>query len=138
MISNVVQNAMIGDDNSVLGAAAGAVMLVLLSGGLNSITARSKQARALLEGVPTLLIRDGVIDERRMKQQSVSRNDLFSAIRKKGLTRLADVSFAVLELDGTICVIKADEDQRPHDCLPPEAVGRESKEEEAEADSRGA
>jgi uncharacterized membrane protein YcaP (DUF421 family) len=129
LISNVVQNAMIGDDNSVLGAAAGAVTLVWLSGRLNAITARSKKARTLLEGVPVLLIRNGVIDDQRMKQESISRNDLLMAIRKQGLTRLADVSFAILELDGTISVIKADNDRRPHDCLPPEAVGSESNEE---------
>jgi uncharacterized membrane protein YcaP (DUF421 family) len=130
MISNVVQNAMIGEDNSVLGAAAGALMLILMSGWLNRVTSRSKRARELLEGSPALLIRNGQINENVMQKESVSRNDLFSAIRKQGLTRLTDVSFAILELDGSISVIKADEDRRPHDCLPPEAVGRESKEEE--------
>jgi uncharacterized membrane protein YcaP (DUF421 family) len=130
LISNVVQNAMIGDDNSVLGAAAGAFMLVLLSGALNRITSKSKKARETLEGSPALLIHNGQINDQVMKMEAISRNDLFSAIRKQGLTRLADVSFAILELDGTISVIKADEDRRPHDCLPPEVVGSESKEEE--------
>lgn len=44
LISNVVQNAIIGNDNSVLGALAGAVTLVVLAGALNRITARSKKA----------------------------------------------------------------------------------------------
>src|SRR3712207_7690657 len=55
--SNVVQNAIIGEDNSVLGAAAGAVTLVVLSGWLDWITARSKKARVLLEGSPVFLVR---------------------------------------------------------------------------------
>jgi uncharacterized membrane protein YcaP (DUF421 family) len=45
------------------------------------------------------------------------------------LTRLADVSFAILELDGSISVIRADDDSRAHDCLPMEVVGSESVEE---------
>jgi len=129
LISNVVQNAMIGEDNSVLGATAGAITPVLLSGWLNRVTARSKKARVLLEGRPMLLVCNGVLDERKMQRESVSRSDLFSAIRKQGLTRLADVSFAILELDGSISVIKQDDDNRPHDCLPTEVVGRESDEE---------
>jgi uncharacterized membrane protein YcaP (DUF421 family) len=64
-----------------------------------------------------------------MHRQGVSRNDLFSSIRKQGIARLADVNFAILELDGTISVIRKDNDQRPHDCLPPNIVGMESVEE---------
>lgn len=129
LISNVVQNAMIGEDNSVLGATAGAITLVLLSGWLNRVTSRSKRVRVLLEGRPVLVVRDGVLDETAMRREAVSRNDLLSAIRKQGLTRLADVSFAIVELDGSISVIRADDDNRPHDCLPMEVVGGESVEE---------
>src|SRR3712207_1180363 len=97
--SNVVQNAIIGNDNSVLGAAAGAVTLVVLSGWLDWITARNKKAQVLLEGSPVLLVRDGQMDEGMLRKHSMSRNDLCTAIRKGGVTRLADVRFAVLELD---------------------------------------
>jgi uncharacterized membrane protein YcaP (DUF421 family) len=128
LISNVVQNAMIGSDNSVLGAFAGAIVLVLLSGLLNRLTANNKRRRLLLEGNPSLLIRDGALDEAAMRRQAISRNDLFMAIRKLGLSRLAQVGFAILELDGSISVIPSDSDRRPHDCLPPEAVGAESRE----------
>ena len=132
LISNVVQNAIIGEDNSVLGALGGAVMLLGLSALLNRITAGSKQARFLLEGKPVLLVRDGAVNEAHMKQQAVSRNDLFSAIRKQGIPRLDDVAYAILELDGSISVIKQDDDKRPNDCLPPEIVGEESKEDNAD------
>lgn len=128
LISNVVQNAMIGDDSSILGATLGALTLVVLCSGLNYVTARSHRIRLLLEGQPVLLIENGSIDEVQLRQQNVSRNDLLAAIRKQGLIRLADVGFAVLELDGTISVIKADGDRRPHDCLPIEIAGGESAE----------
>jgi uncharacterized membrane protein YcaP (DUF421 family) len=77
-------------------------------------------------------VRNGVLDPTAMQREAVSRNDLLSAIRKRGLTRLADVSFAILELDGSISVIKAADDKRPHDCLPTEVVGSESVEEKQE------
>ena len=128
LISNVVQNAMIGDDNSVLGATLGAIVLVLLSAGFNRITNRSRRTREFLEGKPVLLVKDGTIHETKMRRNNLSRNDLLSAIRKQGLARLCDVAYAVLELDGTISVIKTDDDERPHDCLPIEIVGDESVE----------
>ena len=126
MISNVVQNAMIGEDNSVLGASAGAVVLVLLSSLLNRITARSRKARKIFEGQPALLVEYGKMDELMMRQQNISRNDLLSAIRKQGIVRMCEVAFALLELDGSISVIKTDDDPRPHDCLPVEIAGNES------------
>jgi uncharacterized membrane protein YcaP (DUF421 family) len=126
LLSNVVQNAMIGEDNSILGGAVGALTLLLLSAVLNYFTAHSREARIVMEGKPIPLVRNGVIDEDTMGARSVSRNDLLSAIRHQGISRLADVGFAILELDGTISVIKKDDDQRPHDCLPPEVVGAES------------
>lgn len=129
LISNVVQNAMIGEDNSVLGGVSGAVVLVVLSTWLNRATAHSKRTRVLLEGKPALLLRDGVILEEVMKKKSISHNDLLSAIRKQGIARLKDVGFAILELDGTISVIKKeDESSGKLDCLPEEVVGGDSAE----------
>lgn len=134
LISNVVQNAMIGNDNSVLGAGAGAVTLILLSAGLNRVTARNRRMRRLLEGQPMLLVQYGDIDEVAMKRHNISRNDLLAAIRKQSLARLSDVAFAVLELDGSISIIRMDDDHRPHDCLPFEIAGDES----ADHDDSGA
>lgn len=129
LISNVVQNAMIGDDNSVLGAGAGAVMLVILSSALNKATARSKKVRVILEGKPVLLLKDGSIEESMMKKQAISHNDLLSAIRKQGIARLEDVGYAILELDGTISILKADDVKHgPLNCLPEEVVGEDSAE----------
>ncbi|WP_019575431.1 DUF421 domain-containing protein [Curvibacter lanceolatus] len=126
MISNVVQNAMIGNDNSVLGAAAGAAILVILSSLLNRATSRNVKVRAVLEGSPVLLVQEGKVENEMMRKFDVSDNDLLAAIRKQGIIRLCDVAFAILELDGSISVIKTDDDVRPHDCLPFEVAGKES------------
>ena len=128
LISNVVQNAIIGNDNSVLGAVAGAITLVVLAGSLNHITARSRKARIILEGKPVLLVSKGGIDDTEMKRQAVSRNDLLSAIRKAGIAHLSDVGYAILELDGSISIIKVDDVKESPDCLPIEIAGNESVE----------
>jgi uncharacterized membrane protein YcaP (DUF421 family) len=137
LISNVVQNAIIGDDNSVLGAVAGAVMLIVLSAFLNRITSNNHKMRVLLEGNPVLLVHDGVVLENAMRGQAVTRYDLFSNIRKAGLIHLADVGFAVLELDGTISIIRREDKKYPPNCLPPEimeAIGEDPRTSEAHED----
>lgn len=128
LIANVVQNAMVGSNSTVAGGIAGALTLCALSAALGRLSARSHSAQRLLEGQPELLVKGGVIQHEQMRRQVVSRNDLLSAIRKQGLARLADVDYAILELDGSISVVRADERQRPHDCLPKEIVGDESAE----------
>jgi len=122
LISNVVQNAIIGDDNSVLGAIAGALTLVAITAILNRIAATSHKARVLMEGNPVLLVHEGRVLEDAMKAQAVTRYDLFSNIRKAGIARLSDVGLAMLELDGTISIIHRDHATGPHDCLPPEIL----------------
>ncbi len=140
LISNVVQNAMIGEDNSVLGACAGAVMLVVLSGFLNRITANSHKARVILEGNPVLLVHNGKVVEDSMRKEAVTRYDLFSNIRKAGLVHLSDVAFALLELDGSISIIRSQDAKSPANCLPPEilaALGQDPRVSEAHESASG-
>jgi uncharacterized membrane protein YcaP (DUF421 family) len=138
LISNVVQNAIIGDDSSILGAIAGALTLVVLSGFLNRITANNHKARVLLEGNPVLLVRDGQVIEEAMMREAVTRYDLFSSIRKQGIAYLADVGFALLELDGSISIIRTQDVRDTPDCLPPEilaAIGEDPCRSEAHEDA---
>jgi uncharacterized membrane protein YcaP (DUF421 family) len=126
LISNVVQNAIIGEDNSVLGAIAGAITLLVITTVFNRVI-ESRKARVLLEGDPVLLVHNGKMHEDAMKAQDVNRYDLFSNIRKAGIACLADVGLAVLELDGTISIIRRDDAKDPHDCLPPRILAHMGK-----------
>ena len=137
LISNVVQNAIIGDDNSVLGAVAGAVTLVALSALFNRVTANNHKMRVVLEGNPVLLVHNGVVIDDAMRREAVTRYDLFSNIRKAGLVHLDDVGYAVLELDGTISIIRSEDKKHPLNCLPPEillAIGEDPGQSEAHED----
>lgn len=119
LISNVVQNAMIGDDLSIGGAFAGVAVLLALSWALNKLTAHSPKLRKLLEGSPTLLVHNGTVLEKAMRKESVSLNDLLTAFREQGIASLSEVRYAVLELDGKISIIRVDAPRPPSqaDCV---------------------
>lgn len=105
VLSNAVQNSMNAGDNSVTGG----FILVLTLVGLNSLvgylTYRSKRLELVIEGRPQILVHNGVVDEKIVAQQRISRHELMSAIRQAGLSELADVRVAILENNGRINVI---------------------------------
>ena len=124
LLSNIVQNALIGEDNSILGSLAGAVTLLLMSAGLNRWTAKSIKARRLLEGEPILLVHNGRILDDNMTKHAISRPDLNAGLRGQNMITLGDVRYAFLELDGTISVIRKSEQSGIANCMPPELAAK--------------
>ena len=127
LLSNIVQNALIGDDNSVLGALTGAMTLLLFSTGLNRLTAKNIKARRILEGQPILLVYNGQTLDTNMDKYAVSRADLNAGLRGQNMITLEDVRYAFLELDGTISVIRKSEQSGTPNCMPPEMAERYSE-----------
>src|ERR1700677_2798716 len=105
IISNVVQNAVIGNDNSLGGGMIGGATILALNWGVVEITYRFKFMRRVMESTPTLLIHNGKILQKNLKQERITLDDLHAALRKKGLIEAGQVRFAVLEEDGQISVI---------------------------------
>ncbi len=105
IISNVVQNAVIGNDNSLTGGIIGAVTILALNYFVVEITFRSKRARRMLEATPTLLIHNGKVLEQNLARERITRDDLFAALRRNGLVAPDEVRFAVLEENGGISVV---------------------------------
>ena len=103
-LSNTVQNAMIGDDNSVTGGVVGAFSLLAINWGLMWLLYRAPKAAAALEGGKSELIREGVVDEEEMKRQIMTREDLISVLNKNGFNDPEDVELCVLEPNGTFYV----------------------------------
>lgn len=104
-LSNTVQNAIIGDDNSVTGGLIGAAALF----GVNYLVVRflygHRRIDELAEGEPDVLICDGKIDEAVMKKQLITRTEVEAAAHRQGFASLAEVDRAVLESGGTISFI---------------------------------
>jgi len=124
LLSNIVQNALIGDDNSVGGALVGALTLLLMSTALNRFAAKSMKARRILEGEPILLVHNGRTLDENMSRYAVSHPDLNAGLRGQNMITLGDVRYAFLELDGTISVIRKSEQSGTPDCMPQELAAK--------------
>jgi uncharacterized membrane protein YcaP (DUF421 family) len=104
VLSNAVQNAMTGPDNSV----GGGMILCATLVGLNTIigyaTYRSKRLEALIEGRPQILIHNGHLDERVMHKEKITHHELMASLRAAGCASVTEVHFAILENNGHISV----------------------------------
>jgi len=105
LISNVVQNAIIGNDNSLGGGLIGAVAILVLNWLIAEITYRSKRVRRLLEAQPTILVHNGRILHDNLARERVTMDDLLSALRRNGVADVSHVRVAMLEENGGISVI---------------------------------
>lgn len=105
IISNVVQNAVIGNDNSLGGGILGAVTILALNWAVVEISYRFKPLRRVMTGEPTLLVHDGNVLKGHMERERITMEDLEAALRKSGVASLDQVRFAVLEENGQISVI---------------------------------
>jgi uncharacterized membrane protein YcaP (DUF421 family) len=103
-LSNTVQNAIIGDDNSVTGGIVGAFALLAINWALMWLLYRNPKMTTALEGSASTLITDGVVDEKELKRQTLTREDLLSLLNKNGFDDPADVNTCVLEPNGTFVV----------------------------------
>lgn len=109
LISNAVQNAMVGPDNSLVGGLIAAAVLLLVNFALGRLAPRSRVVSSLLKGHATLLINRGVVQLAHCQKEGVTTEDLMAALREHGIAHLDDVRLAVLEVDGSISVLKNDD-----------------------------
>ncbi len=105
IISNVLQNAMIGNDNSLGGGLLGAVVILLLNALVAWFTFRYKRAERIIEHSPTVLVKHGRILHENLRRERVSMPELRTALRKEGVVSLRDVRYAILEEDGHLSVL---------------------------------
>jgi len=110
-LSNTVQNAMIGDDNSVSGGVVGAFSLLAINWVLAWVIYRAPKVTGVLAGHPATLVTDGVLDEAELKKQSLTHEELISVLNKNGFNDPEDVKSCVLEPNGTFFV----EGKKPSD-----------------------
>jgi len=103
-LSNTVQNAIIGDDNSVTGGIVGAFSLLAINWALMWLLYRAPKLTAALEGEPSTIIRSGVLDEAELRRQTLTQEDLISVLNKNGFNEISDVELCVLEPNGTFYV----------------------------------
>jgi len=104
-LSNTVQNAIIGDDNSVTGGIVSAATLLLTNYLVVRFLYGHKKIEQLIEGDADTLIENGLIKMDRLGKEVITLSELEVAAHKQGFASLAEVERAVLEQDGAITFI---------------------------------
>jgi uncharacterized membrane protein YcaP (DUF421 family) len=100
LLSNVVQNAVIGDDTSLLGGLLGAVVLIVANAALVRGSFMSPRFRRLVQGSSTTVSENGKIDERALRRLALTREELLAGLRRQGL-EIEDTERVTLEPEGT-------------------------------------
>lgn len=113
VLSNAVQNSMNAGDNSVAAGWILVLTLLAVNGLINWLTYRSKAMEIFIEGQPIVIVRNGVVDERMLGRERITRHELLSAIRQVGLTDITEVRYAILENNGRINVIGKEAPEAP-------------------------
>ena len=108
VISNAVQNAMLGPDNSLNGGILAALSLLFVNRVVARLGSRSRWLQEQLVGQPTVLVNDGQLVEENLRREGVSDDEVTQALREHGIQDLKTVKLAVLEVDGTISVVASD------------------------------
>jgi uncharacterized membrane protein YcaP (DUF421 family) len=103
-LSNAVQNAIIGDDNSVTGGVIGACSLLAINWLVVQAAFRSRKLDFLLEGRATILIRNGQIDKKALKRESMTPEELLAVIHRQGFEGFHHVRKCELEPNGTFYI----------------------------------
>ena len=103
-LSNTVQNAIIGDDNSVTGGVIGALGLLTINWLVIRTTFNHPKVARMLAGSTTVLIRDGRVDSKAMKHESLTQEELVEVIHRQGFERLSQIRRCEIEPNGSFYI----------------------------------
>ena len=105
ILSNTVQNAMNGGDNSLGGGLFLAGTLIAINWMMLLLSRHYRLVHWALVGRPVFLVRDGDVQEKVMQRERITHHELMSALRQSGLANIEQAKDVVLETNGTISVI---------------------------------
>ena len=99
-----MHNAIIGDDNSVTGGVIGAVSLLTVNWIVVRLLFRSPRLNRALAGTPVILIRNGQVDQKVLKREALTREELVEVVHRQGFEHIHDVQRCELEPNGTFYI----------------------------------
>ncbi len=105
VISDAVQNSMVGQNSSLWGGLVAVTTLLVLDIGLKALSSRLPFLRRAIAGEPRLLVHDGRLLAKALRREGIDADEVDAAVRAHGLERIADVKLAILETDGSISII---------------------------------
>ncbi len=104
-LSNTVQNAIIGEDNSITGGIIGATSLVLTNLAVGRFFFRYQGLERRFEGTEVTFVRGGQVDRPALARERITEDQLLTAVHRAGLRSLDEVDIAMLESSGAISVL---------------------------------
>ena len=108
VLANAVQNAMVGDDTTVIGGITAATTLLVLNRIFSMAMLHSKHLEHLMVGEPVVILSNGKLNTSRLRHEGITQDQVLAALREHGLERLDQAHLCILEVDGTISVVSAD------------------------------
>jgi uncharacterized membrane protein YcaP (DUF421 family) len=112
LISNSVQNAMVGSNSSLEGGILAALVLFLLNYVLKKLLYNYKGFSNFIQEKPEILIHNGILDFKSLSKLNITHEELKEALREHGLEYFTEVKLAMLEIDGNISIISGDKSLR--------------------------
>lgn len=109
LISNSVQNAMVGSNSSLLGGIVAALVLFVVNFLLKRIMFRSKFIKELIQDKPEILVHNGKIEFKTLSKLGITSDELQEAMREHGIEFYNEIRLAMLEIDGNISIISGNE-----------------------------
>jgi uncharacterized membrane protein YcaP (DUF421 family) len=108
LISNSVQNAMVGNNTTLWGGLAAATILFAINFILKKLMFKYKTFSDFMLEKPEILIHNGNLDFNALSKSSITNDELKEAMREHGIEHFTDVKLAMLEIDGNISIISGD------------------------------
>jgi uncharacterized membrane protein YcaP (DUF421 family) len=109
LLSNAVQNAMTGPDTSLAGGAVAALTLLVLNYTIAELSGVNRRFRKLVQGSPSLLIHNGELVTPHLAKEHLTVDEVQRACREHGISSVSEVALGVLEVDGSISLLKYDD-----------------------------
>jgi len=108
LISNAVQNAMVGPDSTLSGGLVAAGSLFVVNYLLKQLQFRFPGFGKAIQGEAVMLVFEGKILSSNLNKTEITEDELMEVVREHGVVSISDVDLAVLEVDGNISVISSD------------------------------
>jgi uncharacterized membrane protein YcaP (DUF421 family) len=105
LISNSVQNAMVGSNSTLLGGLVAATSLFIVNWLLRNLLFKNKKINQFIQGSALMLIYKGKVIKKHLDQANISVDELEAVVREHGVTDIKNVDLAVLEIDGNISIL---------------------------------
>jgi uncharacterized membrane protein YcaP (DUF421 family) len=108
LISNSVQNAMVGSNTTLWGGLVAASALFIVNFLLKQAIYRFPSLNKLIQGEAIMLVYKGNIKIENMHRTRITHEELMEAVREHGVNSISDVDLAILEVDGNISILSND------------------------------